>query len=59
MNKKLIVAALCFSAMTQMIAQNFTGKVMDVKGEPLSFANVVLLIRTVSAFVKGAISGKD
>lgn len=59
MNKKLIVAALCFSAMTQMIAQNITGKVMDVKGEPLSFANVVLLNRTDSAFVKGAISGKD
>ena len=59
MNKKLIVAALCLSAMTQMIAQNITGKVMDVKGEPLSFANVVLLNRTDSAFVKGAISGKD
>ena len=45
MNKKLIVAALCLTAMTQTMAQNITGKVMDAKGEPLAFANVVLLNR--------------
>lgn len=59
MNKKLIVAALCLTAMTQTMAQNITGKVMDAKGEPLAFANVVLLNRTDSAFVKGAVSGED
>ena len=59
MNKKLIITALCLSAMTQMMAQNITGKVMDTKGEPLAFANVVLLNRTDSAFVKGAVSGED
>ena len=59
MNKKLIITALCLSAMTQMMAQNITGKVMDAKGEPLSFANVVLLNRTDSAFVKGAVSEED
>lgn len=32
---------------------------MDMKGEPLAFANVVLLNRTDSAFVKGAVSGED
>ena len=42
-----------------MMAQNITGKVVDAKGEPLSFANVVLLNRTDSAFVKGAVSGED
>ena len=41
MNKKLIVTALCLSAMTPMMAQNITGKVMNTKGEPLAFANVV------------------
>ena len=46
MNKKLIITALCLSAMTQMMAQNITGKVMDMKGDPLAFANVVLLNRT-------------
>ena len=59
MNKKLIVAALCLTAMTQTMAQNITGKVMDAKGEPLAFANVVLLNGTDSAFVKGAVSGED
>ena len=59
MNKKLIVTALCLSAMTPMMAQNITGKVTDAKGEPLAFANVVLLNRTDSAFVKGAVSGED
>ena len=59
MNKKLIVVALCLTAMTQTMAQNITGKVMDAKGEPLAFANVVLLNRTDSAFVKSAVSGED
>lgn len=41
--KFFFTTALCLSAMTQMMAQNITGKVMDMKGEPLAFANVVLL----------------
>lgn len=59
MGKVIFTTALCLSAMTQMMAQNITGKVMDTKGEPLAFANVVLLNRTDSAFVKGAVSGED
>ena len=59
MKKKMIITALCISAMTPMMAQNITGKVVDVKGEPLAFANVVLLNRQDSAFVKGAVSGDD
>ncbi len=31
MNKKLIITALCLSAMTLMMAQNITGKVMNTK----------------------------
>ena len=42
-----------------MMAQGITGKVVDAKGEPLVFANVVLLARQDSAFVKGAVSGED
>ena len=60
MKKKVIITTvLCLSAMTQMMAQNITGKVVDAKGEPLAFANVVLLNRQDSAFVKGAVSGED
>ena len=57
--KVIFTTALCLSAMTPMMAQNITGKVMNTKGEPLAFANVVLLNRTDSAFIKGAVSGKD
>ena len=57
--KVIFTTALCLSTMTQMMAQNITGKVMNTKGEPLAFANVVLLNRTDSAFVKGAVSGDD
>ena len=57
--KVIFTTALCLSTMTQMMAQNITGKVMNTKGEPLAFANVVLLNRTDSAFVKGAVSGED
>lgn len=57
--KVIFTTVMCLSAMTPMMAQNITGKVMDTKGEPLAFANVVLLNRTDSAFVKGAVSGED
>ena len=57
--KVFFTTALCLSAMTQMMAQNITGKVMNTNSEPLAFANVVLLNRTDSAFVKGAVSGED
>ena len=57
--KVIFTTALCLSAMTPMMAQNITGKVMNTKGEPLAFANVILLNRTDSAFVKGAVSGED
>ena len=56
--KVIFTTALCLSAMTQMMAQNIIGKVMNTKGEPLAFANVVLLNRTDSAFVKGTVSGE-
>lgn len=59
MGKVIFTTALCLSAMTQMMAQNIIGKVMNTKGEPLALANVVLLNRTDSAFVKGAVSGED
>lgn len=57
--KVIFTTALCLSALTPMMAQNIIGKVMNTKGEPLAFANVVLLNRTDSAFVKGAVSGED
>lgn len=58
-NKVILTTALCLSVMTPTMAQSITGKVVDVKGEPLAFANVVLLSRPDSAFVKGTVSAED
>ena len=41
------------------MAQNISGKIVDAKGEPLAFANVVLLNRQDSTFVKGTVSGEN
>lgn len=58
-NKVILTTALCLSVMTPTMAQSITGKVVDVKGEPLAFANVVLLNRQDSVFINGAVSGAD
>lgn len=55
----MLITFLCFSAITPMMAQDIKGKIVDEKGEPLAFANVVLLNRQDSAFVKGVVSGED
>ena len=59
MRKFIMTIAVCFWAMSQMMAQNISGKIVDVKGEPLAFANVVLLNRQDSTFVNGAVSGEN
>lgn len=59
MNKRTLITFLCFSAITPIMAQEIKGKIVDEKGEPLAFANVVLLNRQDSAFVKGVVSGED
>lgn len=50
---------VCISTMSQMMAQNISGKIVDSKGEPLAFANVVLLNRQDSTFVNGGVSGEN
>ena len=59
MRKFIMTIAVCFWAMSQMMAQNISGKIVDAKGEPLAFANVVLLNRQDSTFVNGAVSGEN
>lgn len=58
-NKGVFLTILCLSAITPMVAQNVAGKITDANGEPLAFANVVLLNRQDSAFARGAVSGED
>ena len=53
MKKLFVTTILCFSGMSPIIAQNITGQVTDTKGEPLAFANIVLLNRQDSVFING------
>ena len=55
----MLITFLCFSAISPMMAQDIKGKIVDEKDQPLAFANVVLLNRQDSAFVKGVVSGED
>lgn len=60
MKRKQILLIILLTFFTSMFGQNqIKGLIISEKGEPLAFANVVLLNRTDSVFVKGAVSGED
>lgn len=50
---------MLFPLTTFLMAQNVTGKVVNGKGEPLPYVNVILLNAQDSSFVKGTISNED
>lgn len=52
----LLLGWMPFSSVS---AQTVSGKLVDETGQPLAFANVVLLSLPDSAFVSGTISGED
>ncbi len=53
----LLLAML--SATTFAIAQNITGRIIDEQSQPMPFANVVLVNRTDSVFIAGAVTKDD
>ena len=60
--RKLKIAWLLLVSLTASIglsAQTVSGKLIDENGQPLPYANVVLLSLPDSAFVGGTISGED
>lgn len=59
MKSILLFLSLELLSICQIMAQNIKGKIVDETGNPVSFANVVLLNRQDSSFVKGAISGNE
>ena len=60
MKQIIIFAFFLMFASNSLQAQTITGKVVDVNAqEPLSFANVVLLQATDSAFVKGVVTDEN
>jgi len=59
MKRLVSVALFIVISLSQMMAQNITGKIVDNQGNPLPFANVMLLSRPDSTFIKGAVSDEE
>ena len=59
MNKKNIITALLTLVAMAGQAQEITGRVIDEQSLPIAFVNVVLLNRTDSVFIVGAVTKDD
>lgn len=61
MNYRLAALAVAWMMVVAASAktQDYSGKVIDQKGEPVAFVNVVLLSLPDSAFVQGAVSDEQ
>lgn len=57
--KTLLCSIIClFSGICGISARTLSGRVISPEGEPLAFANVVVLSRSDSTFVSGSVSGE-
>ena len=54
-----LIAAMMITMTAQAKTQDWNGRVIDEKGEPMPYVNVVLLSLPDSAFVQGAITDMD
>lgn len=57
--KKVFLVLMILLRMSFVGAQSLSGSLVDEKGAPVSFANVVLLVSKDSAFVQGTISDES
>ena len=57
--EKLLTILMLLLLSVRLSAQQINGKVVDEKGEPLAFVNVVLLSRQDSSLVKGTMTRED
>jgi len=58
-NRRFLFLLAMLSAATFAIAQNITGRIIDEQSQPMPFANVVLVNRTDSVFIAGAVTKDD
>ena len=58
MKRVILLSMMCLVAIAST-AQGISGRVIDEQSQPIPFANVVLLNRTDSAFVAGAVTKDD
>ena len=59
MEKRFFIILLMVFCTLQAMAQNLKGKVVNDKGMPIAFANVLLVSKDDSAFVVGTITKED
>ena len=55
----VLMAAMMMTMMSFAETQDFGGRVLDEKGEPMPYVNVVLLSLPDSAFVQGAMTDEQ
>ena len=55
----VLMAAMMMTMTVQAKTQDWGGRVIDEKGEPMPYVNVVLLSLPDSAFVQGAMTDMD
>ena len=55
----VLMAAMMMTMMSFAKTQDFGGRVLDEKGEPMPYVNVVLLSLPDSAFVQGAMTDEQ
>ena len=58
MKRLVLFSVMCLVAIAS-IAQGISGRVIDEQSQPMPFANVVLVNRSDSAFVAGAMTKDD
>jgi hypothetical protein len=57
--RRFLLLLAMLPATTFAIAQNITGRIIDEQSQPMPFANVVLVNRTDSVFIAGAVTKDD
>ena len=58
MKRLILLSVMCLVAIASN-AQGISGRVIDEQSQPMAFANVVLLNRTDSVFIVGAVTKDD
>ena len=57
--RRFLLLLILLSAATFANAQNITGRIIDEQSQPMPFANVMLVNRTDSVFIAGAVTKDD
>ena len=59
MKKYILIMTLCVCISNAVKAQDISGQIIGADGQPLEFANIVLLQLSDSSFIKGTTSKSD